>query len=293
MKYIISEQGVVNAVGSGQAYTFDKNHPNYDSLVRHLKSGNVEHFEAAYDVASAVEHFCDGNVHVQNGTLNWGGVPMPELFTDRIMQMRKEGFDFEPMLNFLHNLNENPSDKAIVELFDFMQHKHLPITDDGNFLAYKAVREDFTDIYTGSLDNNVGSTVSVDRSSVDADRDRGCSHGLHVGSIDYVTSYGGIDLDNRGDDNGGGGSGGNQIVICKVNPRDVVSVPTCSRYQKLRCCQYEVAAIFDDVFDKSVEMFGNKTDNVRVVKYNDAWKEDVRVRLERLSTVLSNQTVGV
>lgn len=287
MKYIISNSGVVNAIAGGQAYTFDKNHHNYNTLIRHLKSGNVEHFEAAYDVASSVEHFCDGYVHVKHGTLNWNGIPMPELFSDRIMQMRKEGFEFEPMLNFLNNLNENPSDKAIVELFDFMQHKHLPITDDGHFLAYKAVKEDFTDIYTGNLDNNVGSTVSVDRSSVDSNRDQGCSHGLHVGSIDYVTSYGGIDLDNKDDDNGG-----NQIVVCKVNPRDVVSVPTCSRYQKLRCCQYEVVAIFDDVFDKSVEVFSSKKDDVRVVQYNDAWREDVRARLERLSTVLSKQTVG-
>ena len=287
MKYIISEQGVVNAVAGGEAYTFDKNHPNYDSLVRHLKSGNLEHFEAAYDVASAVEHFCDGYIHVQNGTLSWDGVPMPELFTDRIMQMRKEGFDFEPMLNFLHNLNENPSDKAIVELFDFMQHKHLPITDDGHFLAYKAVSNNFKDIYTGGIDNSVGETVSIDRSSVDSNRDRGCSHGLHVGSIDYVTSYGGIDLDDMGDDDSGGG---NQIVICKVNPRDVVSVPTCSRYQKLRCCQYEVAAIFDDVFKSSVELMSKKIDGLKVARYDEAWRENVRLRLDDLVSVLKNRT---
>jgi len=290
MKYIISDQGVVNAVAGGQAYTFDKNHPNYEPLVRHLKSGNVEHFEASYDVASAVEHFCDGYVHIENGTLNWDGIPMPELFTDRIMQMRKEGFEFEPMLNFLNNLNDNPSDKAIVELFDFMQHKHLPITDDGHFLAYKAVKENFKDIYSGSLDNSVGETVSVDRSSVDSNRNRGCSHGLHVGSIDYVTSYGGIDLDGGNDDDDGGG---NQIVICKVNPRDVVSVPQCSRFQKLRCCQYEVAAIFNDVFKSSVELMGKKVGNIKVARYDEAWKEGVRCRLSRLTKVLSHQTAGV
>jgi hypothetical protein len=289
MKYIISDSGVVNAFVGGEAYTFNKNHHNYEALIRNLKSGNVEHFEAAYDIASSVEHFCDGYVHVKNGTLNWNGIPMPELFTDRILDMKKEGFDFDSMLNFMCNLNDNPSDKSILELFDFMQHKHLPITDDGSFLAYKAVRKDFTDIYTGNLDNNVGSTVSVDRSSVDGDRDRGCSHGLHVGSIDYVTSYGGIDLDNMDDND----DGGNQIVICKVNPRDVVSVPKCSRYQKLRCCQYEVVAIFDNIFDKSVELFGNKVDDVRVVKYNDAWREDIRARLERLSAVLKTEAVGV
>jgi len=290
MKYIISDSGVVNAFVGGEAYTFDKNHHNYNALIRHLKSGNVEHFEAAYDVASSVEHFCDGYVHVKNGTLNWNGIPMPELFTDRILDMKKEGFDFDSMLNFMCNLNDNPSDKSILELFDFMQNKNLPITQDGHFLAYKAVRPDFKDIYSGSIDNSVGEVVEVDRSEVDSNRNKHCSAGLHVGAIDYVTSYGGINLDNHDDNDG---DGGNQIVICKVNPADVVSVPSDAKFQKLRACRYEVVAIFEDVFDKSVEVLGSTVDNVSVVKYNDAWKEDIRVRLERLSTVLKGQSVGV
>jgi hypothetical protein len=290
MKYIISDSGVVNAFVGGEAYTFDKNHHNYNALIRHLKSGNVEHFEAAYDVASSVEHFCDGYVHVKNGTLNWNGIPMPELFTDRILDMKKEGFDFDSMLNFMCNLNDNPSDKSILELFDFMQNKNLPITQDGHFLAYKAVRPDFKDIYSGSIDNSVGEVVEVDRSKVDSNRNKHCSAGLHVGAIDYVTSYGGINLDNHDDNDG---DGGNQIVICKVNPADVVSVPSDAKFQKLRACRYEVVAIFEDVFDKSVEVLGSTVDNVSVVKYNDAWKEDIRVRLERLSTVLKGQSVGV
>jgi len=290
MKYIISDSGVVNAFVGGEAYTFDKNHHNYNALIRHLKSGNVEHFEAAYDVASSVEHFCDGYVHVKNGTLNWNGIPMPELFTDRILDMKKEGFDFDSMLNFMCNLNDNPSDKSILELFDFMQNKNLPITQDGHFLAYKAVRPDFKDIYSGSIDNSVGEVVEVDRSKVDSNRNRHCGAGLHVGAIDYVTSYGGINLDNHDDNDS---DGGNQIVICKVNPADVVSVPSDAKFQKLRACRYEVVAIFEDVFDKSVEVLGSTVDNVSVVKYNDAWKEDIRVRLERLSTVLKGQGVGV
>ena len=286
MKYIISNNGSVNAFVGGKPYTFNKNHENYDKLLAYLENGNVEHFEASYDIASTVEHYCDGYVHVDNGELSWQGITMPELFTDRILQMRREGFNIDPMLNFLNNMNDNPSDQAIVELFDFMQNKHLPITDDGHFLAYKAVSPDFKDIYTGGIDNSVGEEISIDRSKVDNNRDKHCSAGLHVGAIDYVKSYGGIDLDEDSD-------GGNQIVICKVNPADVVSVPSDSRFQKLRACRYEVVAIFEDVFDKAVEVLGSTVDNVSVVKYNDAWKEDIRVRLERLSTVLKGQDVGV
>ena len=283
MKYIISNDGTVNAFVGGKPYTFNKSHHNYGALVAYLENGNVEHFEASYDMASTVEHYCDGYVHVEKGELTWQGVPMPDLFTDRILQMRKEGFNIDPMLNFLDNMNDNPSDKAIVELFDFMQNKHLPITDDGHFLAYKAVSPDFKDIYTGSIDNSVGSEVSIDRSKVDSNRDKHCSAGLHVGAIDYVKSYGGIDLDEDND-------GGNQIVICKVNPADVVSVPSDARFQKLRCCKYEVVSLFNDIFQTSVHM----TDaGLKKVARTETWKHEIAYKLENVSQVLKRAKVCV
>ena len=283
MKYIISNNGSVSAFVGGKSYTFNKNHQNYSKLLAYLDNGNVEHFEASYDIASTVEHYCDGYVHVENGELSWQGISMPELFTDRILQMRREGFNIDPMLNFLDNMNDNPSDQAIVELFDFMQNKHLPITDDGHFLAYKAVSPDFKDIYTGGIDNSVGEEVSIDRSKVDNNRDKHCSAGLHVGAIDYVKSYGGIDLDEDSD-------GGNQIVICKVNPADVVSVPSDARFQKLRTCRYEVVSLFNDIFETSVHM----TDmGVKKVERTDSWKHEIASKLESVTQVLKRGKVCV
>jgi len=283
MKYIISNNGAVSASVGGKSYTFNKSHENYDKLLAYLENGNVEHFEASYDIASTVEHYCDGYVHVDNGELTWQGISMPELFSNRILQMRREGFNIDPMLNFLDNLNDNPSDEAIVELFDFMQNKHLPITEDGHFLAYKAVSSDFKDIYTGGIDNSVGEEVSIDRSKVDSNRDKHCSAGLHVGAIDYVKSYGGIDLDNT--DNGG-----NQIVICKVNPADVVSVPSDARFQKLRTCRYEVVSLFNDIFETSVHM----TDmGVKKVERTDSWKHEIASKLDSVTQVLKRGKVCV
>ena len=283
MKYIISNNGSVNAFVGGKPYTFSKSHENYDKLLSYLENGNIEHFEASYDIASTVEHYCDGYVHVDNGELSWQGITMPELFTDRILQMRREGFNIDPMLNFLDNMNDNPSDQAIVELFDFMQNKHLPITDDGHFLAYKAVSPDFKDIYTGNIDNSVGEEVSIERSKVDSNRSKHCSAGLHVGAIDYVKSYGGIDLDEDND-------GGNQIVICKVNPADVVSVPSDARFQKLRTCRYEVVSLFNDIFETSVHM----TDmGVKKVERTDSWKHEIASKLESVTQVLKRGKVCV
>ena len=283
MKYIISNNGSVNAFVGGKPYTFSKSHENYDKLLSYLENGNIEHFEASYDIASTVEHYCDGYVHVDNGELSWQGITMPELFTDRILQMRREGFNIDSMLNFLDNMNDNPSDQAIVELFDFMQNKHLPITDDGHFLAYKAVSPDFKDIYTGNIDNSVGNEVSIERSKVDSNRNKHCSAGLHVGAIDYVKSYGGIDLDQDND-------GGNQIVICKVNPADVVSVPSDAKFQKLRTCRYEVVSLFNDIFQTSVHM----TDmGVKTVERTDSWKHEIASKLESVSQVLHRAKVCV
>ena len=69
MKYIISNNGSVNAFVGGKPYAFNKSHENYDKLLAYLENGNVEHFEASYDIASTVEHYCDGYVHVDNGEL--------------------------------------------------------------------------------------------------------------------------------------------------------------------------------------------------------------------------------
>jgi hypothetical protein len=274
MDYVISNKGVVNCVVASKTYTFDRNHPNYTKLVGHLIDGSVEYFEAEYDVASAIDNFCEGYIDVKNGTLQWDGIEMPELFTDRIIQMKSEGFNFQPMLEFLNNMNENPSDQAITELFDFMQHKHMPITDDGCFLAYKAVNEDFRDKWSGTLDNSVGNTVEVERDKVDSNRDRGCSNGLHVGSVDYVKEYGNED-------------NGDQFLIVKVNPMDVVSVPTCSRYQKLRCCKYEVVALFTDPIMDSVHMTDKAPVEMEVTHYDEAWKDNIRERIESLTALMA------
>ena len=113
------------------------------------------------------------------------------------------------------------------ELYDFLEHEHLPITEDGHFLAYKAVRSDYKDKYRGVFDNSVGQICEMTRSKVDDDRGRGCSNGLHAGALNYVAGYGSVEANDK-------------IVIVKINPADVVSVPSDCNFEKLRTCRYEV-----------------------------------------------------
>jgi hypothetical protein len=286
MKYIIANDGNVTAVVGGEIYVFGKAHPNYNKLITHLKNDNVEYFEACYDMISHVNNFCEGYVQCEDGNLMWDGIKMPDMFTNTVVDMIQQGFPFEPMLNFLDNMSQNPSDHAIVELFDFMNNKNMPITYDGHFLAYKAVRSDYKDIYSCSFDNNVGCTPTVSRSDVNSNRSTGCGKGLHVGAIDYAKSYGGIDLD---DDN----DGGNKLMICKVNPRDVVCVPYDSKYQKLRTCRYEVVSEFNTIFDKVVHLTGDDLKKIQRKKRDRQWVVEVSAKIEKINAVVSRCKTAV
>jgi hypothetical protein len=289
MNYLIGNDGNVTAVVVGEVYTFGKSHPRYDKLIKYLKSDNVEYFEAAYDVVSQINEFSEGYVSANNGKLTWDGIEMPEMFGGTILDMIHQGYPFEPMLNFLDNMSQNPSDHAIVELFEFMQNKNMPITADGHFLAYKAVDQDYKDIYSHSIDNSIGNVCEVPRNMVDNNRNNHCSAGLHVGAFDYAKEYGGINLD---DDNDGGS--GNKLLICKVNPRDVVSVPSDCRCQKLRCCRYEVVSEFQDLFKTVVHMTDSDIEYENIKQRNREWVVEITAKLERVNSVLrKNELVSV
>jgi hypothetical protein len=127
-------------------------------------------------------------------------------------------------------LNLNPSKRAVDELYTFLEHRALPITDNGNFLAYKAVREDYTDKYTGKFLNTIDAVLEMPRNKVDDDKNVGCSYGFHAGTIEYAKQF-------------SGGCG--HIMLVEINPSDVVSIPTDCEFQKLRTCKYKVVGEYE------------------------------------------------
>ncbi len=167
-----------------------------------------------------------GEVEVRDGVVFYRGETLHSTLTKRILWGLSEGFDMNPSLSFLSNLMENPSKRAVDELYSFIEKHRMGITEDGHILAYKRVRGDFRDIYSGKFDNSPGKIVEEPRNRVDDDPTRTCSNGLHFCSQSYLPHY--------------GAAPGNRIVVVKVNPRDVVSVPVDYDAAKVRCCRYEV-----------------------------------------------------
>ena len=172
-----------------------------------------------------------------------------------MIAMLEEGFDIEPMVNFMENLMRNPSKRSVDELYGFLEKNNLPITPDGCFLAYKKVRNDFKDIHSGTMDNSPGTVVEMERNKVDDDKDRTCSTGLHFCGMSYLNHFGGSD---------------SRTVIVKIDPSDVVSIPSDYNGAKGRACRYTVIGELgvnpEQAFDKPVQANANGTQTIEPPK---------------------------
>jgi len=219
--------GNLTVVLNNKSFQVLPDHLNYKMILEALPSATSDELLEMIDIEKAVATFSDGLVEIKNGQVTYEGEVVHGSISKRILEFMSKGLPFQPLVNFLNNLMENPSMQSQKELYDFLEHEHLPITEDGYFLAYKAVRSDYMDKYRGVFDNHVGNVCEMTRSKVDDDRGRGCSNGLHAGALNYVAGYGSLE-------------NGDKIVIVKINPADVVSVPSDCNYEKLRTCRYEV-----------------------------------------------------
>ena len=249
--------GNLTVVLKNKSHQVLPDHLNYKMIMEALPTASEDELLGMVDVETAVASFSDGRVTVENGVVKFDGDEVHGSISKRILEFMKNGLPFEPLVQFLHNVMENPSMQSQRELYDFLEHENLPITEDGYFLAYKAVRSDFKDKYRGVFDNSVGQVCEMVRAKVDDNREAGCSQGLHAGALSYVASYGSVDS-------------GDKIVIVKINPKDVVSVPKDCDCQKLRTCRYEVVGLYEGELDRP--MYSADYSNSPI--YNDDYDPD-------------------
>jgi hypothetical protein len=162
------------------------------------------------------------------------------------------------------------------DLYKFLANRNMPITDDGCFMAYKGVDNNFFSKTLaqsssvnkfikgvvndkGAVRNAVGDVIEVQKQEGYSIRQECSGYGIHVGSHNYASGY----------------ASGGRLLIVKVNPKDVVGIPTYEN-GKIRVSKYEVIAeegqpldeVEDRDFDKvKVAAYHNKRDeNGRFVK---------------------------
>ncbi len=229
--------GNLTVILKNKAHQVIPDHTNYKLILEALPTATEDELLELVDIEKAVASFSDGQVSIVNGKVMFEGEEVHGSISKRIIEFMSKGLPFEPLVKFLQNLMENPSMQSQQELYDFLEHENLPITEDGCFLAYKAVNSDFKDKWKGTFDNKVGQVCEMRRAKVDDNRKVGCSQGLHAGALNYVANYGNVDA-------------GDNIVIVKINPEDVVSVPSDCNCEKLRTCKYEVVGLYQGELPK-------------------------------------------
>ena len=222
--YILTDDSLT-VVLKGESFTMNRANPAFRNAIEALESDNSEQLEAMFDTPKAVTQYVDGNIEVTSaGEVKYKGSEVHNHVVGRILSFMSEGLPYKPLVKFLEKLMENPSRRSTEELYGFLEHKQMPLTPDGNFLAYKGIREDYTDWYSGKFSNKVGETLEMPRNGVCDDAIYGCSSGFHAGSLEYAEGYG----------NGG------HLMVVEINPKDVVSVPNDCNCQKLRTAKYKV-----------------------------------------------------
>jgi roadblock/LC7 domain-containing protein len=233
--YLIQGSNIVVVIGN-KSHTISKTHITYNKVLEAIKTGDWDSLPDIIEPKKVVLNYGAGNVSIQGETLFWKGKELNTGLSVRMIQMLQEGFPIEPMVNFMENLYKNPSHRAVTELYGFLEKNNLPITPDGHFLAYKKVRDNYLDVHSGTMDNSVGNVVEMERHEVNDNKDITCSTGLHFCGMSYLSCF-----------------GGERTVIVKINPADVVSIPSDYNEAKGRACRYEVIGEVDA--DKADQAF--------------------------------------
>ena len=228
LPYILTDNSLTIVV-DGKALTMESSNPSFNEAKKLLSQEKYDELPDLFDIPKAVERFAEGNIKVSDGEVSYKGEVIHNHVVGRILDFMREGLPYKPLVRFVEKLMANPSRRAVNELYAFLEHKQMPLTPDGNFLAYKGVRDDFSDWHSGKFGNKVGDVNEMPRNRVCDDANLGCSSGFHAGSLDYARGYG----------NGG------HLMVVEVDPSDVVSVPNDSDFQKLRMSKYKVVSLFE------------------------------------------------
>lgn len=226
--YLETVKGLTIYIGS-KPVTIPKDHLNYKKIKKALYNEESEEtLNSLINISESIEKTFSATemeVTFRKGQVYYGDKPVHTYVTAKILQFMREGEEPKYLVNFFKKMMQNPSERCRNDLYHFLEYGDMPITPDGDFVAYKVVAADFKDCHTSRFDNSPGKEVTMDKNDCNDDPDQTCSSGLHFCSYEYVPTF---------------MSGDRKIIAIKINPKDVVAIPTDYNQTKGRCCRYLV-----------------------------------------------------
>lgn len=255
MTYIVTLDSISVFIDQDE-YIVPNSHYNFDEIKQAIKEDDEMLVKNLIDIRNTLIEETNGHISFRKDEIYYKSEKLNGYITKKMIAMKKEGYNIDNLIAFLENMMENPSDRAKSELYEFLEYGKLPITPDGYFIAYKKIRADFKDIYTGKMDNSVGTTVKMPRDKVNDNSNITCSTGLHFASRSYMNHY-------------GSNSGDNIIVALKINPRDVVSIPKDYNNTKGRACKYKV-----------INVLTSKNNNLKVIEDKEYYSHEFETDID-------------
>lgn len=244
-------ESLVVVYSDGEPASIPGTHPNFDTILALLRSGTsddeaVKTLVNTLHVAGTKLAALTDRVSVASFGVFFDGDPLRSELADVLTQLLEENReeDLTAVAKFLENAAANQTFEGIDAMYRWITNKDLVLTKDGTFLAYKGVRfvgdnkiESITRgtamvdgvVHEGAIPNPIGSVISMPRSEVTSETSIGCGPGLHAGTYNYAKNF-----------------GGGNLILVEINPRDVVSVPSDSSFQKLRVSKYKVVKKIED-----------------------------------------------
>jgi len=221
--YIIKKLKVTfNINGKPYIKRFESENSMYEFLQKIEASSNKEEL---FGIEQSI--LKDKRFYKESGKLYLKGCenPLPNKIANKLTKLFDRGLSIEGLVMFWVKCHQNEEFRAIEELYNFIVHNGITIDEEGNIIGWKKVTK-VKDGYKPSRNKNLFTyklnvEVRIPYDEVDNDKNNTCSFGLHVGSQEYATNF-----------------QGNCCILVKVNPKDVVSVPTDYNGQKLRCCAF-------------------------------------------------------
>jgi hypothetical protein len=231
----------------GKPYPFDLEDEKSTRLIEMVKGGSsdeeiLEFINVKNEIKSYCEDMKSEGIVITDETILIDGVEISSSLANQIRRHYEDDLPIEPLVKFVQKVRLNPSYRIRNQLWLFIEASQesggFTIAEDGDILAYKKVRADYKDIHSGTFDNSVGKIVEMERMNVDDDPNHTCSAGLHFCAYSYLSSY--------------GSSGNDKVMLVKVNPADVVSIPTDYNNAKARCCRYEVVQEIEHIITEPI-----------------------------------------